>query len=191
MHCFEIQAGVDEVGRGCLAGPVFAAAVILDPNNTIANLKDSKLLTASMREKIASTIKEKSLAWAIASASVREIENINILQASLLASQRAINKLKIIPQKVLIDGIHTPKIAIPCVAIPQGDRKIPCISAASIIAKQSRDLYMKKLAVIYPHYGFEKNKGYPTKLHLQQLELYGICIEHRTTYKPIKKLISC
>lgn len=187
--------GVDEAGRGPLAGAVYAAAVILDPLHKIEGLADSKVLSESRRENLALEIKQYALAWAIASSSVEEIDELNILQASLLAMKRAINTLKnkqgdlIVPHQVLVDGLHCPKINIPSQAIVKGDSKEPSISAASILAKTARDEEMRSLHSIYPQYDFAKHKGYPTKDHLERLMKHGVSAIHRLSYSPVKKLL--
>lgn len=187
--------GVDEAGRGPLAGAVYAAAVILDPRHEIKGLADSKVLSESRRENLAGQIKEHALAWAIASSSVEEIDEINILQASLLAMKRAINTLKdkngelIVPCQVLVDGLHCPKINIPSQAIVKGDSKEPSISAASILAKTARDEEMRSMHSLYPQYDFAKHKGYPTKDHLERLMEHGVSAIHRLSYSPVKKLL--
>jgi len=182
-------AGVDEVGRGCLAGPVFAAAVILNKNFNTKKIKDSKKISFKRRISIYEYIKKNSI-YAIGSASVEEIEKINILNASLLAMKRSLDKLKIIPSIAYIDGIHAPKnIKINCKTFIKGDEKINCISAASIIAKVSRDLFMIKLSKKYPKYNWHKNFGYGTKSHLKGLEKYGITKHHRKKFKPIHNML--
>jgi len=188
--------GVDEAGRGPLAGAVYAAAVILDPHYTIAGLADSKTLSESRRDFLTAEIREHALAWAIASSSVDEIDQLNILQASLLAMKRAIESLKnrqgalVVPQHVLVDGLHCPKINIPSQAIVKGDSKEPAIAAASILAKTARDEEMREMALRYPQYDFAKHKGYPTKDHMQRLAEHGVSAIHRRSYGPVKKLLS-
>ncbi|MBP8006683.1 MAG: ribonuclease HII [Acinetobacter sp.] len=181
--------GVDEAGRGPLAGAVFAAAVILDPNKPIAGLADSKKLSEKKRDFLAGEIKEKALAWAIASCSAEEIDEINILQASLLAMKRAVESLSLQPDELLVDGLHCPKLSIPMRAIVQGDSKEACISAASILAKTARDAELYILDEQYPQYGFAKHKGYPTPLHMQMLALHGVLPIHRKTYAPVRRLL--
>lgn len=181
--------GVDEAGRGPLAGAVFAAAVILDPNKIIAGLADSKKLSEKKRDFLAGEIKEKALAWAIASCSAEEIDEINILQASLLAMKRAVEGLSLQPDELLVDGLHCPKLSIPMRAIVQGDSKEACISAASILAKTARDAELYILDEQYPQYGFAKHKGYPTPLHMQMLALHGVLPIHRKTYAPVRRLL--
>ena len=179
--------GVDEAGRGPLAGAVFAAAVILDPNRPIDGLADSKKLSEKKRDALALLIKQHALAWCIASASVKEIDSINILQASLLAMKRAVEGLSVAPSQVLVDGIYCPKVSFPSQAIVQGDSKVQEISAASILAKTARDAEMLALHEIYPQYGFDKHKGYPVPLHLAALAAHGVSAIHRRSYAPVKR----
>ena len=181
--------GVDEAGRGPLAGPVVAAAVILDPRQPIDGLNDSKKLTAVRRETLAVEIREKALAWAVAEASVQEIDRINILQASLLAMQRAVSGLSLVPQKALVDGNKCPVLACPVEAIVGGDGKLAAIAAASILAKTVRDVLMQELHACYPQYGFDRHKGYPTALHLAALREHGISPVHRRSYGPVAQMI--
>tara|TARA_B100000035_G_scaffold233403_1_gene201672 strand:+ start:48719 stop:49276 length:558 start_codon:yes stop_codon:yes gene_type:complete len=182
--------GVDEAGRGPLAGPVFAAAVILDPNKKIEGLRDSKSLNSQQLARLHNIIMCDAMEISVASASVLEIENTNILQASLLAMKRAINQLKIRPSNIIIDGLYCPKINnIEMKAIVKGDSKYDEISAASIIAKVERDKIMLELDNKFPKYNFKKHKGYPTKEHLRLIMEHGICEEHRRTFKPISTLI--
>ena len=181
--------GVDEAGRGPLAGPVVAAAVILDPRQPIDGLNDSKKLTAARREMLAVEIREKALAWAVAEASVQEIDRINILQASLLAMQRAVSGLSLMPEKALVDGNKCPVLAFPVEAIVGGDGKLAAIAAASILAKTVRDAQMQELHVLYPQYGFDRHKGYPTALHLAALREHGISPVHRRSYGPVAQLM--
>ena len=183
-----LVCGVDEAGRGPLAGPVYAAAVILDPAWHIAGLADSKVLSASRRLQLAGQIREDALSWAIASASVAEIDAINILQASLLAMRRAVEQLSIAPSEVLVDGNQCPILEYPVRAIVKGDSKIPAISAASILAKTARDAEMLRLHQLYPHYGLDRHKGYPTAVHLAALERHGVSEIHRLSYAPIRRL---
>jgi ribonuclease HII len=180
--------GVDEAGRGPLAGPVYAAAVILNPARPIIGLDDSKKLSEIKRDSLSVEIKQHALAWAVASCSVEEIDQINILHASMLAMKRAIEKLHILADKVLVDGNRCPKIDIPCEAIVQGDSKVAAISAASILAKTARDAELYQLHIQYPQYGFAQHKGYPTAYHLEMLTLHGASPIHRTTYAPVKQL---
>ena len=182
-------AGVDEAGRGCLAGNVFAAAVILNADFPILGLADSKVLSAKKREFLSEQIKKYALSWSIAQASVDEIDDINILQASLLAMKRAIEGLHIQPSEILIDGNQLPKLTIPARAIIQGDKTVQEISAASILAKVARDESMDECAKIYPHYQFSKHKGYGTKLHCQEIEQFGILDIHRKSFNPVRTLL--
>ena len=180
-----LTAGVDEAGRGPLAGPVVAAAVILDPENPIEGLADSKKLTAKKREALEPLIKERALAWCVAEASVEEIDEINILQATMLAMQRAVAGLKVQPEFVQIDGNRIPKLPMMAEAIVKGDAKVAAISAASILAKTHRDAYMMEQAHRYPGYGFEKHMGYGTAEHIKAIETLGVLPIHRKTFKPI------
>jgi ribonuclease HII len=183
-------AGADEAGRGPLVGTVVAAAVILDPNNPIEGLNDSKKLTEKKREKLFVEIQEKALAWAIAECSAEEIDNINILQASLLAMRRAVEKLNIQPDHLLVDGNKIPQgLAMSCDAVVGGDAIHPEISAASILAKVTRDHEMIELDAKYPQYGFAKHKGYPTKAHFEAIAKYGVIAEHRRSFGPVRKVI--
>ncbi len=179
-------AGVDEVGRGPLAGPVVAAAVILDPDNPIDGLMDSKKLTEKKREILAEEIKQKALSWALGRAEVEEIDRINILQASLVAMSRAVAGLNVAPLQVLVDGNKCPDVPYPVEAIIKGDSLVESISAASIIAKVARDMEMVQLDAEYPGYGLAKHKGYPTALHRQALIELGVTIIHRRSYKPVR-----
>jgi ribonuclease HII len=181
--------GVDEAGRGPLAGPVSAAAVILDVGNPIAGLADSKKLSERQRDRLAPIIRERALAWAVAYAEVEEIDQINILQATLLAMRRAVLALKIQPHQVLVDGLYCPQTGIPSQAIVKGDSKIAAISAASILAKTSRDALMLELHAQYPHYGFADHKGYPTAAHLAALREYGVSAVHRKSFRPVRELL--
>lgn len=178
-------AGVDEAGRGPLAGPVIAAAVILDPRHPIAGLADSKKLTQKRREHLFDEIRHHALAWAVARATVPEIDAINILQASLLAMQRAVGKLKISPVKVLVDGNRSPSFPCESQAIIKGDQTEPAISAASIVAKVLRDRLMLLLDRRYPQYGFAGHKGYPTASHVEALRQYGVSRVHRLSFGPV------
>ncbi len=182
-------AGVDEVGRGCLAGPVFSAAVILNNKIDKKNLKDSKKISFKKRMSLANYIKKNSI-YAVGRASVKEINKINILNASLLSMKRALNKLKLKPSKAYIDGPFIPKDSkLKCKAFIRGDEKIPCISAASIIAKTSRDLFMINLSKKYPNYNWQKNFGYGTKDHLIGLKKYGITKHHRKKFGPVHNIL--
>ncbi|PWD86571.1 ribonuclease HII [Ignatzschineria cameli] len=182
-------AGVDEAGRGPLCGDVYAAAVILDPNQPIIGLDDSKKLTEKRRAILAAEIKEKAMAWAIASSSVAEIDEINILQATLLAMRRAVAALSIQPQLLRVDGNQDPKSNVPAVTIIKGDSLFAEISAASILAKDARDQSMYEADRAYPQYGFGQHKGYGTKAHLAALAQYGVTPLHRTSFAPIKRLV--
>ena len=193
MQTSQLICGVDEAGRGPLAGSVYAAAVILDANNPILGLADSKKLSEKKRDALAIEIKQKALAWAIASCTAKEIDEINILQASLLAMRRAIEQLTLTAAMgdilVQVDGNKCPKISLPCEAIVKGDSKVQAISAASILAKTARDAELYELDKIYPQYGFAQHKGYPTAMHLAALAAHGICVEHRLSYGPVKALL--
>ncbi|NVK22756.1 MAG: ribonuclease HII [Kangiellaceae bacterium] len=186
----QLVAGVDEVGRGPLAGPVVAAAVILDPNNPIEGLADSKKLTEKKRNLLSEEIKQKALFWAISRAEVEEIDEINILQASLLAMKRAVESLQKQPTLALIDGNHCPNLDCDMQAIIKGDSKEPAISAASILAKVARDNEMVEMDNQYPGYGFAKNKGYPTKQHREAILQLGITPIHRRSYAPVQKQLA-
>lgn len=185
-----IIAGVDEVGRGPLAGPVIAAAVILRADQPIEGLADSKKLSEQRREVLSETIKAQALCWAIGRAEVAEIDEINILQASLLAMRRAVLTLSGTPDQVLVDGNRCPQLPYTCEAIIKGDEKVAVISAASIIAKVARDAEMVAFEQHYPGYGLAKHKGYPTKQHMQALQELGITPIHRRSFGPVKKLLT-
>ncbi len=182
--------GVDEAGRGPLCGAVVAAAVILDPANPIDGLNDSKKLSEKTRLRLAETIRSQSLAWCIAQASEQEIDTLNILQATLLAMQRAVAGLSMTPKLVLIDGNRTPLLPMPCRAIVKGDATEPCISAASILAKTARDEQMYALDAQYPLYGFAKHKGYPTAAHLAALKQHGVLACYRKSYAPVAQILN-
>lgn len=183
-------AGADEAGRGPLVGSVVAAAVILDPNNPIEGLNDSKKLTEKKREKLFIEIQEKALAWAIAEATHQEIDELNILQASLLAMRRAVEALKVTPEHVLVDGNKVPQgLTMSCDAVVGGDALHAEISAASILAKVTRDHEMFELDKQYPEYGFAKHKGYPTKAHFEAIAQHGVIDQHRRSYAPVKKAL--
>jgi ribonuclease HII len=186
----KVIAGVDEAGRGPLAGPVVAAAVILNPARPIDGLDDSKKLSPRKREVLETEIREKALHWAVASASVEEIDTINILQATMLAMQRAVAGLAMIPTLVLVDGNKLPALPCPGRAVVGGDAIHAQISAASILAKQERDRRMLVLAGAYPQYGFDRHKGYPTRAHIEALDRYGVSVHHRRSYAPVRRLIS-
>lgn len=180
-----LSAGVDEAGRGPLAGPVYAAAVILNPAAPMVGLADSKKLTSTRRERLAQAIYAQSLAWAIGWAEAAEIDQINILQASLQAMRRAVLALPLRPDLVRVDGRYCPPLEYPCQAIVRGDAAIPEISAASILAKVARDAVMRELDRQYPHYGFAQHKGYPTRWHRDALRRYGPCPQHRHSFAPV------
>ncbi len=182
-------AGVDEAGRGPLAGPVVAAAVILDEKNPIRGLADSKKLTALRREKLFDEIRAKALCCSIAEASVEEIDRLNILQATMLAMRRAVEGLRLKPAKVLIDGNRIPVMDVLAEAIVKGDSLIPAISAASILAKVSRDRWCAELDLAYPQYGFAGHKGYGTAEHLAALREHGACPQHRKTFSPVAQVL--
>jgi len=186
----EIICGVDEAGRGPLAGPVFAAAVILDPARPIVGLRDSKKLSEASREALALEIKDRAIAWAIAACSEDEIDQLNILHASMLAMRRAVESLQSVPTLALIDGNRCPVMAIRSEAIVKGDDKVPAISAASILAKTARDAALLVLHEQYPHYAFDQHKGYPTALHLERLRLHGVSPVHRKSYAPVRALLA-
>lgn len=190
MNQIILICGVDEAGRGPLAGPVSAAAVILDPANPIEGLADSKKLSEKQRDLLAPIIRERALAWAVAYAEVDEIDQINILQATLLAMKRAVLALHIQPQQVLVDGLYCPQTGIPSQAIVKGDSKVAAISAASILAKTARDELMLKLHEQYPQYGFNGHKGYPTASHLAALREHGVSDVHRRSFRPVRELLS-
>jgi ribonuclease HII len=185
----DIVCGVDEAGRGPLAGPVFAAAVILDPLRPIEGLRDSKKLTAERRDELAPMIKANALAWAIAECSHHEIDSINILQATMLAMRRAIEALSMVPTFALIDGNRCPQLTIRAHAVVEGDDKVHSISAASILAKTARDAALVALHDIYPEYGFDQHKGYSTPLHLERLRTHGPCPVHRRSFAPVRELL--
>ena len=181
--------GVDEAGRGPLAGPVFAAAVILGPGHGIAGLNDSKKLSARRRGALTLQIRQCAAAWAVASASVEEIDALNILQATLLAMRRAVEALSCMPHEVLVDGLYCPPLAQPARAIVRGDSTVAEISAASILAKTMRDAAMLELHAQYPDYGFDRHKGYPTAAHLAALRAYGVSAVHRRSFAPVRELL--
>ena len=181
-----IIAGVDEAGRGPLAGPVVSAAVILNPQPNLKGLNDSKKLSADKRQSLSNEIKIHSVSWSIGVATVQEIDDINILRASLLSMTRAIKNLSEVPEKVIVDGQYTPEIDVPCEAIIRGDSIEESIMAASILAKVERDKIMLDLDKKYPNYRFAQHKGYPTKIHMDALREFGPCKEHRQSFKPIK-----
>jgi ribonuclease HII len=184
-----LTCGVDEAGRGPLAGPVCAAAVILDPASSIAGLADSKKLGERRREELAELIRRHSLAWSVAFASVEEIDAMNILQATLLAMRRAVDALALRPDLVLVDGNRCPALAVPARAIVGGDASQPAISAASILAKTSRDALMLELDRRWPEYGFARHKGYPTQAHLSALRRHGVTAMHRRSFAPVRGIL--
>ena len=185
-----VICGVDEAGRGPLAGPVYAAAVILDDNHTIKGLADSKKLSEKRRDYLTIQIKKHARAWAVATASVAEIDQLNILRASLLAMSRAVELLSIRPDEVWVDGLHCPDTGLPSRAIVQGDNSVAAISAASILAKTARDAAMLHLHDCYPQYGFAAHKGYPTVAHLAALRLHGASVEHRASFRPVREVLA-
>jgi len=190
LEANRIEAGCDEVGRGCLAGPVVAAAVILPGDYSNQWINDSKKLSKRQREDLIEEIKDKALAWQIAEASVAEIDKINILNASFLAMTRAVQGLNILPEHLLIDGNRwRSQLTIPHTCVIKGDGKYANIAAASILAKVHRDHFMEKLAEKFPHYAWERNAGYPTKAHRSGIETHGACIWHRTSFRLLKEQI--
>ena len=185
-----LVCGVDEAGRGPLVGAVYAAAVILDPAQPIVGLADSKKLSEKRREQLEVEIKQHALAWSIAFASATEIDQLNILQATMLAMQRAVLGLARRPDRALIDGNRCPRLDMESQAIVQGDATVPEISAASILAKTARDAEMRLLHARFPQYGFDQHKGYPTKAHFASLQLYGACPEHRRSFAPVARVLN-
>ena len=185
----ELIGGVDEAGRGPLAGDVFAACVILDPDRPIPGLADSKKLTAARREALANDIRHSALAWSIASATVEEVDRLNILWASMLAMRRAVDALSVRPTRVLVDGNRCPQLNCPATAVVGGDATVEPISAASILAKVARDAYMLRLHQQYPHYGFDGHKGYPTRQHIEALQQYGASPVHRRSFGPVRAVV--
>lgn len=186
----DLVCGIDEAGRGPLAGSVVAAAVILDPARPIAGLNDSKKLSAAKREALAPEIREKALAWCVAEASVAEIDRLNILHATMLAMQRAVAGLAVVPLRALVDGNRCPKLAVSAEAVVKGDGKVACIAAASILAKTARDEAMLDLHRQYPQYGFDRHMGYPTADHLERLRQHGPSPIHRRSFGPVKLLLA-
>lgn len=184
-----LVAGVDEAGRGPLAGPVVAAAVILDDLRPIAGLDDSKKLTALRREALFDEIRAKALCFAIAEASVEEIDQLNILQATLLAMRRAVMGLRLKPVRVLVDGNQLPRLDVPAEAIVKGDALVKSISAASILAKVHRDRWCDEVHAHFPHYGFSAHKGYGTAVHMEALRTHGACIHHRRSFAPVAQAL--
>ena len=185
-----LVCGIDEAGRGPLAGPVVAAAVVLDPGRPVAGLDDSKKLGEKKREALALLIRERAVAWAVAEATVEEIDRLNILQATLLAMQRAVAGLGIRPTGALVDGNRCPELAMPVVAVIRGDGKIASIAAASILAKTVRDAGMVALHVRYPQYGFASHMGYPTAAHIRALEAHGVSPVHRRSFGPVARQLA-
>ena len=183
-------AGVDEAGRGPLAGPVVAAAGVLDPAQPIEGLRDSKRLSAARRVALAGEIRNRAVAWALGSAAVEEIDRLNILEATLLAMQRAVGGLGLVPERILVDGNRLPTFAVPAAAVVGGDGSVPAISAASILAKVTRDALMHALAERHPGYGFEVHKGYPTPGHRQALARLGPSPIHRMSFAPVRAALS-
>ncbi|NRB40553.1 MAG: ribonuclease HII [Pseudomonadales bacterium] len=185
----DLLAGVDEVGRGPLAGDVVTAAVILDPENPIQGLMDSKKLTEKKREKLFIEIQEKALSWAVARCNLEEIDRLNILHASLHAMHKAVDALNITPEYVAVDGNKLPNWSYPSEAVVKGDDRVAAIAAASILAKVTRDRELVALDEVYPGFGLAKHKGYPTKQHMQALEMFGVTPIHRRSYAPVKALL--
>jgi ribonuclease HII len=181
-----LLAGVDEAGRGPLAGPVVAAAVILDELHPIRGLADSKVLAPRRRERLYEEIRARALCCSVASASVQEIDGLNILQATLLAMRRAVEGLRLPPHRVVVDGVHSPVLRMPVAALVRGDARLAAISAASILAKVERDRLCQELHVLFPEYGFATHKGYPTPEHLQALARHGPCECHRRSFAPVR-----
>ena len=182
--------GVDEAGRGPLAGPVCAAAVVFEPGRRApAGIADSKVLSSRERERLSILIKDRALAWAVAWASVEEIDSLNILQASLLAMRRAVESLSVSPHEVLFDGPHCPLLAVPVRAIVDGDAKVRVIAAASILAKTARDAEMCRLHGRFPQYGFDEHKGYATPQHLRALRRHGVCEVYRRSFAPVREIL--
>lgn len=186
----ERLCGVDEAGRGPLCGPVVAAAVILDPARPIVGLADSKRLSEKRRDRLAIEIREKALAWCIAEASVEEIDRLNILHATMLAMQRAVAGLAVLPDRVLVDGNRCPRVDPPCEAVVKGDSLVAEISAASILAKTARDAQLRELDKLYPQYGLAGHKGYPTAAHLAALRAHGACDIYRKSFGPVRDVIA-
>ena len=189
MVARSLICGVDEAGRGPLAGPVFAAAVVFRHNNPLGGVADSKVLSARRREVLAEMIRQQCLAWSIAHASVEEIDKLNILQASLLAMRRAVLGLGLTPSMVLIDGNQRLQLEFPMRAVVRGDASVPQISAASILAKTARDAEMLRLHLLYPQYGLDRHKGYPTAAHLIAIKKHGVCDIHRRSFSPVREAL--
>ena len=189
-HPVHRYVGLDEAGRGPLAGPVYAAAVVLDDQSRWQKMRDSKTLSAKQREVLASEIKAHALAWSVASCTVVEIDRLNIFYASLLAMQRAFEKIKISVDLAIADGKFGPQLSIPCMSMIKGDKHIASISAASILAKVARDQEMQRLDVEFPMYSFAKHKGYPTAEHIALLNQHGACAHHRTSFRPVADVLT-
>jgi len=181
-----LRCGVDEAGRGPLAGAVYAAAVLLNPAKPIAGLADSKVLSEKKRHQLEDVIRRDALCFAVAFATVEEIDQLNILQATLLAMKRAVESLTLVPDAAIVDGLHIPQIALPATAMIDGDQHVAEISAASILAKNARDREMVRLCRVYPGYGFSQHKGYGTRLHMEALQRQGPCVIHRTSFAPVR-----
>lgn len=181
--------GVDEAGRGPLAGPVYAAAVILDPTRPIVGLADSKTLSARIRERLEGEIRARARAWAVASATVEEIDRLNILQATLLAMRRAVEALEVLPDLALVDGNRCPQLPCPSRAVVKGDASVAAIAAASILAKTARDAVMRELDARFPQYGLGQHKGYPTAAHLAALREHGVVEIYRRSFAPVRKIL--
>ena len=187
--CTALVCGVDEAGRGPLAGAVFAGCVILDPDRPIIGLADSKKLAAKRRGELAEYIQRDALAWSVATASVEEVDRLNILWATMLAMKRAVQMLKVTPTEILVDGNRCPELPYPSRAVVSGDATVQQISAASILAKVARDSYMLELHEQYPRYGFDKHKGYPTSEHIEALKIHGASPVHRRSFAPVRAVI--
>jgi ribonuclease HII len=185
----ELICGVDEAGRGPLAGAVFAGCVILDPDRPIIGMADSKKLAAKRRSELAACIQRDALDWSVATASVEEVDHLNILWATMLAMKRAVGMLKVAPTEILVDGNRCPELAYPSRAVVSGDATVQQISAASILAKVARDSYMLELHQQFPHYGFDKHKGYPTSDHIEALKRHGASPVHRRSFAPVRAVI--
>jgi ribonuclease HII len=189
MHRWALICGVDEAGRGPLAGPVYAAAVILNPRDRIDGVADSKILAPAERARLSILIRGRAHAWAVAFATVEEIDRFNILRASLLAMSRAVQALRVAPRLALIDGLHCPPLFCRARAVVRGDSRIPAISAASILAKTERDAEMVKLHDRYPQYGLDRHKGYATLQHMEALQRFGACDIHRRSFTPVRDVL--
>jgi ribonuclease HII len=189
MHRWTLICGVDEAGRGPLAGPVYAAAVILNPRDRIDGVADSKVLAPAERARLSILIRERAHAWAVAFATVEEIDRFNILRASLLAMSRAVQALRVAPRLALIDGLHCPPLFCRTRAVVRGDARIPAISAASILAKTERDAEMVRLHDRYPQYGLDRHKGYATRQHVEALQRFGACDIHRRSFAPVREVL--